>query len=460
LPLPDTRRLLDTLTNAHLLEQTAHDRYQFHDLLRAYATDQTHHHDTEEERTTALTGVLDWYLHSAYSLLRITPRFHFYQIPLEPSECSSPPLVFSEYREGANWFQLERSNLATAARIAHHAEIHHIAWQIPAILTYIYADHGLFGDWFSASHLALESARRCSSQVGEAALLESLTMACRQSHRLIEALDYANAALRIHKNLGNSYGEARTLNLIGLVHQEGHQIEDALQAYSLSMKNYSRGSHPALAGTPMANLGLLYREIGQPEKSLDLASQALAAAREVGDLHAEHFALYVQCEACLEKGDPESAAEFLGHAWEMARDIDSRAVDGYFLIAQGRVEQALGDLSKASISYRNAVTLHRRIGDLGREAISLDELGVVYRELGRMRGAVYCHGRASAIFRRIDDWWRTAVSLDRLATSLSVTMGIEESAPLWEEALLILGRFSDPTSIKLRQSIKESLSDR
>src|SRR5256714_9064117 len=36
----ETRRALDALLNAHLLEQIGRERYQFHDLLRAYAADQ------------------------------------------------------------------------------------------------------------------------------------------------------------------------------------------------------------------------------------------------------------------------------------------------------------------------------------------------------------------------------------------------------------------------------------
>jgi hypothetical protein len=39
LPASRTRQLLDDLVGAHLLEQTAPDRFQFHDLLRAYIRD-------------------------------------------------------------------------------------------------------------------------------------------------------------------------------------------------------------------------------------------------------------------------------------------------------------------------------------------------------------------------------------------------------------------------------------
>jgi hypothetical protein len=51
-------RLLDSLAGAHLLEQTAPDRYEFHDLLRAYATDQAQYEETPETRAAAVRRIL------------------------------------------------------------------------------------------------------------------------------------------------------------------------------------------------------------------------------------------------------------------------------------------------------------------------------------------------------------------------------------------------------------------
>jgi hypothetical protein len=60
-----TRQFLDVLFGAHLLEHTAPDRYEFHDLLRAYAADQAQADEDESGRRAALRRVLDWYLHTA-----------------------------------------------------------------------------------------------------------------------------------------------------------------------------------------------------------------------------------------------------------------------------------------------------------------------------------------------------------------------------------------------------------
>lgn len=60
--MPEARRLLDTLANLHLLEETMRDEYQAHDLLHAYAAELVSAEDPPVEHRTALRRVLSWYL--------------------------------------------------------------------------------------------------------------------------------------------------------------------------------------------------------------------------------------------------------------------------------------------------------------------------------------------------------------------------------------------------------------
>lgn len=61
----DTQRtvgLLDVLAGAHLIEQSGPQRYQVHDLLRAYAADQAREIDDAQHRRAALIRMVHWYL--------------------------------------------------------------------------------------------------------------------------------------------------------------------------------------------------------------------------------------------------------------------------------------------------------------------------------------------------------------------------------------------------------------
>jgi hypothetical protein len=61
LPPPQVRPLLAQLAHAHLISEHTPGRYTLHDLLRAYATEQTHTNDTDTDRHTAIGRLLDHY---------------------------------------------------------------------------------------------------------------------------------------------------------------------------------------------------------------------------------------------------------------------------------------------------------------------------------------------------------------------------------------------------------------
>ena len=61
-PLPLARRTLRQLAAAHLVEESEPGRFAFHDLLRAYAAEQTQVIDSASDRHQATERVLDHYL--------------------------------------------------------------------------------------------------------------------------------------------------------------------------------------------------------------------------------------------------------------------------------------------------------------------------------------------------------------------------------------------------------------
>ena len=67
IPAARARALLAELTRGHLLAEPRPGQYAFHDLLRAYATEQTHAHDDDDARRSAAGRVLDHCLHAAHA---------------------------------------------------------------------------------------------------------------------------------------------------------------------------------------------------------------------------------------------------------------------------------------------------------------------------------------------------------------------------------------------------------
>ncbi|MFB7273553.1 tetratricopeptide repeat protein [Streptomyces sp. NPDC056244] len=458
-PLNQARRLLDALVGAHLLEQIGPDRYQFHDLLRAYATDQTRRLDTAEDRHVALQRVLTWYLHTADALAEADRRRGFRRVALGLPGDDVRPLQFTTFREAMDWFRTEQSNLLAAVRGAADAGLDRMAWQLPAVLRSIYASNNLFEDWFTAGRLGLEAARRCDDQEGQAVLLEILGMACRQSHQLNEAVNYYQAALQIRRKARDRYGEAWLLNLLGTVYFDGHKVNDAYVHLKQSVDLCRDLGYAELISDPTTNLCAISRQLGRLDEAIGLGRRALAAYREAGDRYGEADALGVLCEAHLELGQLDLAASLAEESLAIAHELDNRLLEGWVLIRRGKIQHACGEIDQALVSYHRSATIHRRVGDRSREAEVLDATGTAYQALGREEEAVAFHRQSVAIHRDLGDRWNTAVALNHLATELREAGAIEQTRSSWQEALPLLAEFNDPKSRALRISIEAALSE-
>lgn len=129
LPPSRTRQLLDDLVGAHLLEQTAPDRFQFHDLLRAYATDLAQAEESSDQRQAARQRVLSWYLHTADAAQRwLCPSED--RLPLPEPLPEVTPLVFTDHNAAADWSEREHSNFLPAVRDAVRHGRDQAAWQL------------------------------------------------------------------------------------------------------------------------------------------------------------------------------------------------------------------------------------------------------------------------------------------------------------------------------------------
>ncbi len=126
------RQLLDVLVGAHLLEQTAPDRFAFHDLLRAYAMDQARLEETPDSRAAVLRRVLDWYLHTADAVQGLMAPARD-RLALDPADEQVAPLSFSDYDQGVDWAERERKNLIAAVRAAEKAGLDLYAWRLAAV---------------------------------------------------------------------------------------------------------------------------------------------------------------------------------------------------------------------------------------------------------------------------------------------------------------------------------------
>ncbi|RAJ69076.1 NB-ARC domain-containing protein [Streptomyces sp. Amel2xB2] len=450
------RQLLDSLVGAHLLEQTAPDRYQFHDLLRAYATEQARQEEPQAERDAALRRVLEWYLHTADAAQsHLSPAED--HLPLAPPVEGVTPLTFFDYDAAADWAERDHANVLRAARAA--AEHDLLAWQLAAVLWNAQPPSAPLTEWLEVGRAGLEAAGRLGDRSAEALLLTDLGMACTRVNRLAESLESHREALRIWRGLGDRTGEAHSLNLIGLICLRRRQLDKAARHFEEAIAAFEELGAAHWLATARSNLAGTHFRAGRLSEATRAIEQALAGHRSLDNRRGEGNLLRLLSDVRREEGRTEEALSSATEALEIALSLRDHRLEGFWLLALGDAQRAGGQLSEALTSYQRSATLHRRLGDRSREALAWSGAGKTYRLLQRPEDAAHFHRQAAAAHRELGDAWHEALALDGLATALGDD-DPQAARRHRADALSLVAAFDDPRAAAFRERLEALPTER
>ncbi|MES5820388.1 BTAD domain-containing putative transcriptional regulator [Streptomyces sp. RG80] len=354
LPPGRVRPLLAELTDSHLLTRHQPERYEFHDLLRAYAAELALIHDPPADRQAVVRGLLDHYLHSAFrASLCLNPNRDD-PIDLAPARVPFAGEEFGDHDAALSWFRTEHAVLVAVQELARGSELDTHTWQLAWALR-PYLDRG--GHWRSAVTVyrrALESARRESSTHGQAVshgclayaymrlsryedvdthmrqaldLYKALDDPLGQAHahrtlawlgdqkeRYGEALDHSRAALAFFEEAGHRTGQARALNAVGWFCFRLGRHQEALVHCERALRMHQEAEDRFAQADTWDSLGQVHHRLDQHEQAMACYRRALSIYREIGDRYNEADTLSSLGDLHLAAGDAGSARE----AWRRA----------------------------------------------------------------------------------------------------------------------------------------------
>jgi DNA-binding SARP family transcriptional activator len=362
LPYGVVRPLLGELAAAHLLQERLPGRYSFHDLLRAYATEQVEQREAAEERRAAVHRMLDHYLHSmsgAAAILVFNPGS-----PMVTPQPAWPLVTVVSHvdRSGAlAWCTAERPALIAAIRYAAAEGFDRHACQLAWTVADFLDRRGHWADFVETQRIALETARRLGDRPGEARSCGDLARAWARQGRWAEAYELTQRALEINTELGDATQLARThTHLSAVLDFQGRTregLEHALRALDYYLvEGSARGTAAALN-----NVGYMYAELGEHERGLPYCIEGLEGFRRNGDLVGE------------------------------AQALDSI----------GYIRHRRGELPESAACFQNTIRIYRDLGERRGEATALTQLGDVWRDAGDVTEARTAWGQALAIFEEL-----------------------------------------------------------
>jgi tetratricopeptide (TPR) repeat protein/transcriptional regulator with XRE-family HTH domain len=350
------RRLLRELARAHLIAEHLPGRYTFHDLLRAYAAEQTQHTDSQAEHDAAIGRVLDHYLHTAAHADRLLDPAQepAALAPPRPGAAATKP---ADHRQATAWFEGEHQVLLAAVTLAAESGFDIHAWQLPWAMEPFLQARGHWQELAATQRTALAAATRLGDAAAQAVSGRLLALACSNLGDHDQALGRYASSLRLYRQLGNRHGEAR-------VHQ---------------------------------NLGVLAERQRRYADALGHAEQALRLCEAIGDKASEAVALNSVgwCHGLL--GNCHRARAFCRRALTLSAEVGDRWREGCIWDSLGYAEHQLGNLAEATACYQRALSLHREAGHRFQEAFALSHLGDAQRTAGELARARESWQQALAI---------------------------------------------------------------
>ncbi|MER6195411.1 AfsR/SARP family transcriptional regulator [Streptomyces cyaneofuscatus] len=311
----EARTLLGALADAHLIEPVAHDRYRFHDLLRAYAAELTHHSDTEQDHQRAREAVLTWYTHTAHNADRqVYPTCtRLTTNPIAPPH----PRPFADRNHAWNWLTTERTNLVAALHHAVDHRLDHYAVQLIDALGFLVLT-GAWEDRITTATAALPAARRTGKPDHEANVLLARGEA-RAHLRRPEAESDLTRAAALAQDTGNIHLQIAARTELGQITRRQNRLTEALRHFEDALA-LSRGFGPGRwEAVAEGNLADLHADLGNHHQAIEHGTRSAGLRHAIGDTDGEACALATVARGWQGTGDHHTALTHARRAVELGR---------------------------------------------------------------------------------------------------------------------------------------------
>ena len=356
MPLIQARKALAELTRIHLLAERSPGRFAFHDLLRTYAVQQAAAVDTETERRAATRRMLDHYLHTAHTAVRLLypSRETIALLTPDPHEAAEH---LADYGQALAWCDAEHDVIPAIVVQAAASRFDAHAWQIAWSMATYHNRQGYLHDWIHTLHTALAAARRIADRERQARISHELGHAYSGLRIYDEASAHLRHSLELNREAGDRIGQAHNLvDLSRIYGYQGHP-DDALSHARQGLDLYRASGDRAGEAYARGVAGRCQVQLGEYQQALACFLETITMHREVGDPHGEADALNNLGDTCYHLGNHAQAIGYHQQALDLDRQVGDRYNEADTLTHLGETYLAAGESDAARDAYRQALVI-------------------------------------------------------------------------------------------------------
>jgi tetratricopeptide (TPR) repeat protein len=360
MPRKQVRPVLAELARAHLVTERIPGRFALHDLLRAYAAEVAHAHDSEEYRVAAGRRMLDHYVHTACGADQLLSRLRDRPFMLAGPSPGVEPESLADSKQALAWFESEHAVLLELLRHATGFDTH--VWQLAWALAPFFGYQGHWRDRRDSQTIALAASRRLSDKLAQALSHRLLGAAFLQLGDYDHARTHLYAALDLFAELGDSTGQADAhRNLAWMLERQG-RFSEALSHAQEALALFQAAGHDTGRGRALNAVGWFYAQLGDYQQALVFCKQALDLQEQIDD----HMGLAETYDslgyAHRHLGHQREATMCYQQAVNLYGELGDRYSEADTLVSLGDAHQAFGDPESARLAWERALTIIEQVG--------------------------------------------------------------------------------------------------
>ncbi len=361
-PAPHARRTLRQLAGAHLVEESAPGRFAFHDLLRAYAAEQTDRLDAEADRRAASDRVLQHYLYTADKAGRVLYPHQEDAITLAGHDHAAALAEVGDQDRALDWFVTERevilACLRQAVELGFDAHVHRLAWALSPYLDY----QGHWHDFADAQEAAVQSAHRLDDGHAIAVAHRLLGVAQGRLGHFEAGLSQLRLALDQYRRLDDPIGQAHAHRNVAAIHDKQDHCRDGLAHAEKALELFRAAGDDVGEGRAMNAVGWFHIRLGQEQKGLAVCEQALELQRSTNYRYGQAETLDSLGYAHYRLGHFDLSVTAFEQATALYFELNDRYSEAYSLAHLGDAHDASGDHAAAARVWQRALTILRQLG--------------------------------------------------------------------------------------------------
>ena len=231
---------------------------------------------------------------------------------------------------------------------------------------------------------------------------------------MLQAIRYFEAA-RFHWHAAEDPGEeARTLYTIAFIYIELGDGEKALSYATEALPHARAARNDQLVGRVLDCIGEVHNNFSEKNAAIDQYMQALPLLRASGDRAGEAKALNNLGVAYLGTGQKRKALELFDESARILRPLQDRRTLAEVASNIGVTYDNLGDYQLALENHQHALALRQEMEDRAAEGLTRNNIGSAYSGLAEYQKALDAYLAALEINRSYDSRWNMAVNLNNI----------------------------------------------